>query len=60
VIVDQDFAEIIGDQLESAVIEEPHPPLIIMPTFDRDAPPRLGSSRAARRALGLEQKDHPR
>ena len=59
VIIDQDCADRIQERLKEAVAEFPLPPMVVMPTLDRDDWPENHASHDARRALGLEQKDRP-
>lgn len=59
VIVDQDLAALIREQLTAVTVGHPAPPVIVMPTLDRDERVRFSASRAARLALGLERRtDH--
>ena len=58
VIIDQDCADQVQEKLNEVVAEYPLPPMVVMPTLDRDDPPESGASHDARRVLGLEQKDH--
>ena len=55
VIVSQDCADLIRERLMDTVIENPLPPIVVMPTLDRDDPFQSRVSRGARQALGLEQ-----
>lgn len=57
VIVDQDHAGMIQQQLSTAAITDPVPPIVVMPTLDRDDGRLANASRTARQVLGLAQRD---
>lgn len=57
VIVDQDCAERVGTRLEDAIVENPDPPVVVLPSFAGDDRLHRGASRRARLLLGLEAED---